>query len=97
MNARLVGIVGTLWFFFALMMLFIAFVYSGVGFRLLLPEGHPATWIVPILLFGVPALLASQRFVSPKFSRPVFWMALIGLAVLGVGLFAFLSSIFVGH
>jgi multidrug efflux pump subunit AcrB len=44
MTGRLTGIVATLWFFTAMLSLFIAMVFSPMGLGLLLLDSHPVTW-----------------------------------------------------
>ena len=95
-STRLLGIVGTLWFFFAIMEMFVASI-SPMGIRILLPERHPATWIASMLLFGTPILILSQRFAPPKVAGVLSWITVAGLGFFVVALFAFLAAMFVGH
>ena len=96
-NLRLVGILGTLWFFFALMMIFIATVLSPMGLRILLPDRQPATWALLGLLFGTPLLLAGLHFAPPKVSAVLIWVICGFLALLTAALFLFLTALFVGR
>ena len=97
MANRLAGFVATLWFFFALLSLFIALALSPMGLGLLLPDTHPITWVYPALLALPPIALVCQKFVSTQVFRVVFWALALSLAVVGLALFAFLFGVFLGH
>lgn len=97
MENRLIGIVATLWFFIALLSLFVALVLSPMGLRLLLPGSHPSTWLYPALLTIPPVVLASRNLLGRTVSRPLLWLLVTALAVFTMLLFGFLGSIFVGH
>ncbi len=97
MSTRLLGIVGTLWFFVALMLVFSTALFSPRGVSILLPERHPATWIVPSLLIAPPSFLAAHRYLSSKFSTPLGWVLAVILVLPVIALFLWLAAIFVGH
>jgi len=97
MGSRLVGIVATLWFFFALLSLFVALAFSPMGLRLLIPGSHPGTWLYPAFLALPPIVLASQSLLGRRASRLVLWPLAVALSALAFLLFAFLGSTFVGH
>lgn len=97
MTSRLAGIVGTLWFFFALLSLFIALVMSPMGLRLLLPGMHPITWLYPAFLTLPPAVLVLGSFIDNKVSRLVLWPLVVALGLLAFLLFGYLAATFVGH
>ena len=68
MTGRLTGIVAALWFFFALLSLFIALAFLPLGLRLLLPSTTPSTWVYPLLLALPPIVLGFGRFLGPRVS-----------------------------
>ena len=94
---RLAGLVATLWFFFALLSLFIALVFSPMGLRLLLPGTHPGTWVYPALLTLPPIALGCQKLAGRVISRLMLWTITLSLAVVALLLFAFLAASFVGY
>lgn len=97
MESRLTGVVATLWFFFAVLSLFIAVGFSPLGLRLLLPGTHPNTWIYPALLTLPPIALGSSRIVGSTNARLLLWPLATVLGVAAVLLFAYLAATFVGH
>lgn len=97
MTSRLAGIVGTLWFFFALLSLFIALAFSPMGLRLLLPGVHPITWLYPAFLVLPPVVLALGSVIGNKVSRLLLWPLAVALGLLAFLLFAYLAAIFVGY
>jgi len=97
MESRLAGIVATLWFFLALLSLFIALVFSPMGLRLLLPDAHPITWIYPALLTVPPVVLGLERLIGTRVSRLLLWPLASALGVVALLLFAYLAATFVGH
>ena len=97
MRNRLIGIVATLWFFFAVLSLFMALAISPMGLRLLLPGTRPITWLYPALLIMPPVILACQNGLGAKLSRTLLWLFASVLAAFALVLFAFLSLMFVGH
>lgn len=97
MESRLAGIVATLWFFFALLSLFIASVISPMGLRLLLPGTHPTTWIYPVLLTLPPVAIGLGKFIGPRRSRQLLWPLGGALGVAASLLFLYVAATFVGH
>lgn len=97
MMERLSGIVATLWFFFALLSLFVALAFSPLGLRLLLPGIHPFTWIYPAFLVVPPFVLAGRKVLNPKNFRGLLWILASGLAAMGLLLGAFITTMLVGH
>lgn len=97
MESRLAGIVATLWFFFALLSLFIALVFSPMGVGLLLPNTHPITWIYPAFLTLPPVVLGLGRLIGTTGSRLLLWLLAAALGVVALLLFAYLAATFVGH
>jgi len=97
MERRLIGIVATLWFFFALLSLFVALAFSTMGLRMLLPGVQPKTWIFPVFLALPPAILASQKLLTPRVSRILLWPVAVALATLALLLLIFLASTFFGR
>lgn len=97
MGTRLVGIVATLWLFFALLSLFVAFALSPMGLRLLLPATHPASWIYPALLVFPPVALLSRRLLGTRLSTGLLWTLTLALSLMALALFAFIGAMFLGH
>jgi hypothetical protein len=97
MESRLAGIVATLWFFFALLSLFIALIFSPLGPRLLLPGTHPSTWIYPAFLTLPPVILALRMLIGKRVSHLLLWPLATALALVSLLLFAFLAATFVGY
>lgn len=97
MTSRLAGIVGTIWFFFALLSLFIALAFSPMGLRLLLPGEHPITWLYPAFLALPPVVLGLGSVIGAKVSRLLLWPLAVALGLIAFLLFGFLTASFVGH
>lgn len=97
MENRLAGIVATLWFFFALLSLFLALAFSPIGLRSLLPGPHPITWICPVLLAMPPMALAYRLILGRAVPRLCLWAVAILLAAFGFLLVVFVVTTFVGH
>lgn len=97
MTGRLTGIVATLWFFTALLSLFIALVFSPMGMRLLLPGTHPVTWLYPAFLMLPPVVLGLSTIIGAKVSRLLLWPLALALGLMAFLLFGFLAATFVGH
>lgn len=97
MESRLAGIVATLWFFFALLSLFIASVLSPMGLRLLLPGTHPTTWIYPVLLTLPPVAIGLGKFIGTRRLRLLLWPLGVALGVVASLLFFYFAAIFFGH
>jgi len=97
METRLAGIVITLWFFFGLLSLFIASVFSPMGMGLLLPDRHPLSWIYPALLLLPPITLGLHRVSTSTASRLLLFAVATALGISALALFAFLAATFVGH
>lgn len=97
MKTRLLGMVATLWFFFALASLFIAAVLSPMGLSLLLPDRHPSSWLYPALLSVPPIVLLGQHFLSARLSKTLLWPLAVALGLFAFLLFAFLASFFFAH
>jgi len=97
MASRLTGIVATLWFFFALLSLFIALVFSPMGLRLLLPGNHPVTWFYPVLLVLPPVVLGLGKAIGTRLSPLLLWPLAVSLGLVALLLFGFLAATFVGH
>ena len=96
MSQRLSSILMTLWFFFAIASLFIALALSPMGIRLLLPGSQATSWVYPALLVLPPLLLLVQRSLGSRVSRPLALILAASLALIGLLLFVFLASMFVG-
>ena len=97
MANRLTSIVITLWFFFAVLSVFVALVFSPMGLRLLLPDKHRVSWVSPALLVLPPVSLALQSVLSARLSRILLWALLVPLAALTLLLVAFFGSAFFAH
>jgi hypothetical protein len=97
MESRLAGIVATLWFFFALLSLFIALVFSPMGLRLLVPDTHPITWIYPAFLILPPMVLGVGNLIGTRASRLLLWPLAAAQGMVVLALFAYLAATFVGH
>lgn len=97
MGTRLAVIAATLWFFFALLSLFVALALSPMGLRLLLPAAHPTSWIYPTLLVVPPIVLLSRRLLGARLSSSLLWALTLALGLMAVVLFAFIGALFFGH
>ncbi len=97
MANRLTGIIITLWFFFAVLSVFVALAFSPMGLRLLLPDKHPVSWVYPALLVLPPVTLALQSVLSARLSRILLWALLVPLTALTLLLVAFFGSAFFAH
>jgi len=97
MTSKLTGIVATLWFFFALLSLFIASAFSPMGLRLLLPDAHPITWIYPAFLVLPPVVLSLSAIIGTRVSRLLLWPLAVALGLIAFLLLGYLAGTFVGH
>ena len=97
MGSRLTGIVATLWFFIAILSLFVALVLSPMGLRLLLPGSSPVTWVYPALLTIPPVALACQKYLGRSVSAVLLWLIAISLSAFALLLFALLATTFLGN
>ncbi|ANK12903.1 hypothetical protein [Erythrobacter neustonensis] len=97
MGNRLAGIAATLWFFFALLSLFVALALSPMGLRLLLPTAHPASWIYPTLLVAPPIALLSQRLLGARLSSRLLWPLTLALGIMLLALITLIGALFLGH
>lgn len=97
MENRLSAIVATLWFFFALLSLFVASVFSPMGLRMLLPGTHPTTWIYPVLLTLPPVAIGLGKFIGARRSRLLLWPLGGALGVVASLLFLYAAATIVGH
>lgn len=95
--SRLTGIVATLWFFFALLSVFIALVFSPMGLRLLLPSTHPITWLYPAFIALPPVVLGLTAVIGTRVSRLLLWPLAGTLGLAAFLLFSFLAVTFVGQ
>ena len=96
MGQRLTSILVTLWFFFAIASLFIALAMSPMGIRLLLPNSQPSSWLYPALLALPPIPFLVQHSLGSRVSRPLAFILATSLAFVGLLLFLFVASMFVG-
>jgi hypothetical protein len=97
MANRLTGIILTLWFFFAVLSVFVALAFSPMGLRLLLPDKHLISWVYPALLVVPPVALASQSLLSARLSRILLWALVVPLTAFTLLLIAFFGSAFFAH
>ena len=97
MASRLTGIVATLWFFFALLSLFIALAFSPMGLSLLLPGNHPITWLYPAFLVLPPVVFGLGKVMGTRVSSLLLWPLAVALGLIALLLFSFLAVTFVGH
>ena len=97
MSTRLVGIVATLWFFFALLSLFIALALSPLGLRLLLPAANPASWVYPSLLVFPPVVLLTQRLLGATLSKMALRFLALTLGSMTLLMFVFVRSLILGR
>ena len=93
MRTRLFGIVATLWFFVAVLSLFVALVFSPLGLRLLLPGAQPSTWIYPTLLTVPPIFLLSEHWLGAKPSPVALGFLALALSALVLGLLAVVGQL----